>query len=63
MKRTLSAIMALLMLIGVAGTAIACSDPTGGEETAATTTAAASAGEDTVAEDTVDDRYDADGYL
>ena len=62
MKRTLAAIMALLMLLGVAGTAIACSDTTGGEETAATTTAAGEA-TGTVAEETVDDRYDSNGYL
>ena len=62
MKRTLSAIMALLMLLGVACAAIGCSDPAGGEDTSATTTAAAGA-EDTTAEETVDDRYDDNGYL
>ena len=62
MKRTLAAIMALLMLLGTVCTAIGCSDTTGGDDTAATTTGAGEAA-GTVAEDTVDDRYDSNGYL
>ena len=62
MKRTLAAIMALLMLLGTVCTAIGCSDTTGGDDTAATTTAAGEAA-GTVAEETVDDRYDSNGYL
>ena len=61
MKRTLAATMALLMLLGVVCAAVGCSDPADGEDTSATTTAAGSA--DTVAEETVDDRYDDNGYL
>ena len=40
MKRTLSALMALIMLLGIVCTAIGCSDPVGGEETVTTTEAA-----------------------
>ena len=61
MKRTLSAFLAILMLIGVACTAIACSEPSE-EEVPATTTAAATV-ESNGGEETVDDRYDSNGYL
>ena len=62
MKRTLSAILALLMLLGVACAAIGCSDPTGGEETA-TTTASAVAESNNADEVTTDSLYDSKGYL
>ena len=61
MKRTLSAILALLMLLGVACAAIGCSNPVEGDETA-TTTAAAIA-ESNIEEVTTDSLYDSNGYL
>lgn len=62
MKRTLSAIMALIMLLGVACAAIGCSDPGETADPAATTVAPA-ATENIGDEVTVDDRYDSNGYL
>ena len=61
MKHTLSAILAIIMLIGVALAAISCSE-TGVTEESATTTAAPAEGSVTE-EVTVDDRYDKNGYL
>lgn len=60
MKRTLSALMALLMLLGIVCAAVGCSDPAGSEETATTTAAAAESGIDEV---TTSDLYDSKGYL
>ncbi|MBQ2242187.1 MAG: hypothetical protein II319_08620, partial [Clostridia bacterium] len=61
MKRTLSAILALLMLLGVACTAIGCSNPVEGDETATTTAAAVA--ESNIEEVTTDSLYDSNGYL
>ena len=61
MKRTLSAIMALLMLLGVAAAAIGCSDTSTGEENATTTAAAVV--ESDVVEETTESLYDSNGYL
>ena len=62
MKRTLSAILAILMLLGVAFAAISCSDTSETNEPAATTVAP-SVGSEDGDEVTVDDRYDNNGYL
>ncbi len=59
MKRTLSAILALLMLLGVLCAAIGCSDPVGDDEAATTTVPAGS----NIDEVTTDDLYDSKGYL
>lgn len=59
MKRTLSALMALLMLLGVVCAAIGCSNPVEEEETVATTAPAQSI----VEEVTTSDLYDSKGYL
>jgi hypothetical protein len=61
MKRTLSALMALIMLLGIVCTAIGCSDPVGGEETVTTTEAAVA--ESNIEEVTTDSLYDSNGYL
>ena len=62
MKRTLSAILALLMLLGVACAAIGCSNPVEEQEETANTTAA-SVAESDVEEVTTESLYDSNGYL
>jgi len=62
MKRTLSAILALLMLLSIVCTAIGCSNPVEDEETGATTTAASGA-DSNVEEAVTDSLYDSKGYL
>ena len=61
MKRLLSALLALLMLLGVAAAAIGCSDTSTGEENATTTAAAVV--ESDVVEETTESLYDSNGYL
>ncbi len=59
MKRTLSALMALLMLLGIVCAAIGCSDPANSVETATTTAVV----ENSIDEVTTNDLYDSKGYL
>ena len=62
MKRTLSAILALLMLLGIVCAAIGCSNPVEEQEETANTTAA-SVAESDIEEVTTESLYDSNGYL
>ena len=60
MKRTLSAILSIIMLLGTLFTAIGCSDPSNNQDPATTTAAAVGSNADEV---TTDNLYDDKGYL